>query len=134
MFSITVQRALRMAQLHSLTITDYTHSMKKSWYVYIVRCNDDTLYTGCTNNISERIKKHNTGKGAKYTKTRRPVTLNYREKTLNRSKALSRELAIKKLSRDNKLILIKKWRDAERRQRSHAKRGDVAQLVRARDS
>ena len=106
MFYITAQRALRMAQPHSITVADYISSMKKSWWVYIVRCKDDTLYTGCTNNVSERIEKHNAGKGAKYTKARRPVKLNYFEKTTTLSKALKREIAIKKLTRQKKEQLI----------------------------
>ncbi len=79
-----------------------------SYYVYIVECSDKTLYTGWTNNIEKRIKEHNNGKnGAKYTRGRRPVKLIYRERCVNLSDALKREAMIKKLSRKQKLLLVK---------------------------
>ena len=62
-----------------------------SHFVYIVRCSDNSLYTGYTNNIEVRINKHNAGKGAKYTKTRRPVVLVYQEMYETKSEALRRE-------------------------------------------
>ncbi len=73
----------------------------------MVRCKDGTLYTGCTNNLDQRIQKHNEGKGAKYTKSRRPVSLQYSEKVRTHSKALKREIEIKKLDRLQKTELIK---------------------------
>ena len=77
--------------------------------VYIVKCADDTLYTGYTKNISRRIQQHNHSKeGARYTKTRRPVTLIYSETFETLKEALRREYMIKKLSRKEKLDLIKK--------------------------
>lgn len=76
------------------------------WQVYILKCSDGTFYTGITNNLNLRIKKHNLGKGAKYTKTRLPVSLVYKESTLDKSQSLKREIAIKKLPRDKKLELI----------------------------
>ena len=76
--------------------------------VYIVRCKDKTLYTGYTNNLEKRIHDHNFSKiGAKYTRARRPVRLVYSENYRTLSKALKREIAIKKLSRIEKLLLIK---------------------------
>lgn len=75
-------------------------------YTYILRCNDDTLYTGWTNNLEKRIKDHNDGKGAKYTKTRRPVELVYYEKFETKEEAMKREYAIKQLTRSKKLLLI----------------------------
>lgn len=75
-------------------------------YVYIVRCKDGSLYTGWTNDIEGRIKAHNTGKGAKYTKGRRPVTLLFLENFDSKSEALKRERAIKNLSRSDKIKLI----------------------------
>lgn len=82
-----------------------------SYYIYIVECKDKTLYTGTTNNLEKRIATHNTSKaGAKYTKARRPVTLKYFEKVPNVSEALKREAQIKKLSRKEKLILMKTHR------------------------
>lgn len=75
-------------------------------YVYILTCSDGTLYTGWTNDIEKRVKAHNEGKGAKYTKARRPVTLSYTESFETKSEAMKREAAIKKLSRAEKLKLI----------------------------
>lgn len=75
-------------------------------YIYIVRCSDDTLYTGWTTNIERRIKCHNSGKGAKYTRCRLPVELVYFETFEDKSTALKREYEIKQLSRDKKLLLI----------------------------
>ncbi len=75
-------------------------------YVYILRCADDTLYTGWTNDIDLRVKAHNEGKGAKYTRSRTPVSLVYLETLPTKSDALKREAAIKKLPRHKKLKLI----------------------------
>ncbi|MDS3910021.1 MULTISPECIES: GIY-YIG nuclease family protein [Staphylococcus] len=75
-------------------------------FVYIVRCSDNSLYTGYTNNIEVRINKHNVGKGAKYTKTRRPVVLVYQEMYETKSEALRREYEIKTFTRQRKLKLI----------------------------
>ena len=78
-----------------------------SWYVYIVRCSDNTLYTGISTDPLARVAEHNSGQnGAKYTRTRRPVTLIYTEQVQSRSAALKREIAIKRLSREAKLALI----------------------------
>jgi len=77
-----------------------------SHFVYIVRCSDNSLYTGYTNNIEARINKHNTGKGAKYTKIRRPVVLVYQEMYETKSEALRREYEIKTFTRQRKLKLI----------------------------
>ncbi|MDD5450117.1 MAG: GIY-YIG nuclease family protein [Candidatus Omnitrophica bacterium] len=76
------------------------------WYVYIVKCNDGSFYTGVTNNIDGRLKRHNTGRGAKYTRRKRPVTLVYAEKFPNRSAAQSREAEVKSYSREGKQKLI----------------------------
>jgi putative endonuclease len=75
-------------------------------YVYIVRCADGTLYTGWTNNLDERIKTHNDGAGAKYTRSRLPVDLVYQETFDDKRLALKREFEIKKLTRTQKEILI----------------------------
>lgn len=77
-------------------------------YVYIVECRDNTYYTGKTTNLDKRIKAHNLGKGAKYTKARRPVKLVYLEEYDEKSTALKREYAIKQLTRKQKEQLIKK--------------------------
>ncbi len=76
-------------------------------YVYIVQCADATYYTGWTNDLNKRIEAHNAGKGAKYTKSRRPVQLVYYETYATKSKAMAREYAIKQLSRQEKAQLIK---------------------------
>lgn len=76
-------------------------------YCYILRCADDTLYTGWTNDLSGRLKAHNSGKGAKYTRCRLPVELLYYEQFSTRQEAMSREWHIKQLSRKEKLELIK---------------------------
>ncbi|MGI5979528.1 MAG: GIY-YIG nuclease family protein [Oscillospiraceae bacterium] len=76
------------------------------WFVYIVRCADDTLYTGVSTDVDRRTQAHNAGHGAKYTRSRTPVTVVYRAPCESRSAALSREAAIKKLSRAEKLALI----------------------------
>ena len=73
-----------------------------SWYVYMVRCRDNSLYTGCTNDLSRRLAVHNAGKGAKYTKSRLPVLLVYQEKCEDKSAALKREWAIKTLTKTEK--------------------------------
>jgi len=77
------------------------------WYVYILRCNDDSFYTGISTNVGERLLRHNNGKGSKYTRSRRPVELAYMEKFQTKSQALKREIEIKKLSVENKKKLIK---------------------------
>ncbi|MFO0705538.1 MAG: GIY-YIG nuclease family protein [Nitrospira sp.] len=76
------------------------------WWVYIVECADRTLYTGMTNNLTSRLTAHAEGRGAKYTKYRRPVTLRYAESANTKGLALRREAAIKRLSRTDKLSLI----------------------------
>ena len=77
------------------------------WFVYIVRCADGTLYTGITTDLERRIEQHNRGEGARYTASRRPVELAYREGAADRASASSRESAIKRLGRAQKLVLIK---------------------------
>lgn len=77
-------------------------------YVYIVECSDHSYYTGWTTNLERRIKAHNQGNGAKYTRARRPVKLIYFEEFSNKNLALKREYAIKQLTRKQKELLIKK--------------------------
>lgn len=74
-------------------------------YVYILRCKDGSLYTGWTDNLEHRLKMHQSGKGAKYTKGRGPLELVYSEQLADKSAALKREYAIKRLSRTDKLKL-----------------------------
>jgi putative endonuclease len=75
-------------------------------YIYILECSDGTYYTGWTTDLTERLKAHNAGKGARYTKGRSPVKLVYWEWQENKSASLKRELEIKKLSRNQKERLI----------------------------
>jgi putative endonuclease len=81
--------------------------MDKEWFFYIVRCRDDSLYSGITNDLKERLVEHNRGAGAKYTLARRPVTLVYSERYNNVSEAAKREVQIKGWSRIKKERLIK---------------------------
>ena len=82
-------------------------------YIYIIRCNDNSLYTGWTNNLEKRISSHNKGIGCKYTRGRIPVELVYFEEFVNKSDALRREFEIKKLSKYEKINLIKKKTDSK---------------------
>ena len=75
-------------------------------FCYMLRCADGTLYTGWTNDLEERIRTHNAGKGGKYTRSRLPVELVYREAFASREEAMSREWHMKRLTRREKLRLI----------------------------
>ena len=78
-------------------------------YVYILKCSDDTLYTGWTTSLERRLKAHNSGKGAKYTRVRLPVEIVYFEEFEDKKEAMKREYAIKQLSRQEKLKLIERF-------------------------
>ena len=80
--------------------------MEGKWYVYILRCADDTLYTGITNHTDRRLKAHNAGTASKYTRVRRPVTMVYREEVETKGDALRREMQIKAMTRSQKQMLI----------------------------
>lgn len=82
-------------------------------YVYILRCNDETLYTGYTNNLKNRIKVHNNGKGAKYTRCRLPVRVVYYEEYETKSEAMKREYAIKRFRRIDKIKLFEGFKIEE---------------------
>ena len=77
-----------------------------SWFVYILRCSDDTLYTGITNDPKRRLAQHNAGTASKCTRSRRPVEMVYCEPAEDKSAALRREYAIKQLPRSEKVTLI----------------------------
>lgn len=81
----------------------------KGWFVYILRCRDGTLYTGIAIDLERRLEAHRRGAGAKYTRSRRPVTLAYHESQPDRSRALRREAAIRQLGRAAKLALIARY-------------------------
>ncbi|MBJ6760310.1 GIY-YIG nuclease family protein [Myxococcaceae bacterium JPH2] len=76
------------------------------WTVYMLRCRDGTLYTGATNDLPRRVATHAKGRGAAYTRARLPVTLVWSEPAKDRSAALRREAAIKRLTRADKLLLL----------------------------
>ena len=80
--------------------------MSEENYTYILECADGTLYCGWTNHLKERVAAHNAGKGAKYTKNRRPVVLKYYENFSTKQEAMRREWAVKQLSRKEILALI----------------------------
>ena len=83
--------------------------------VYIVECADGTLYTGIARDAERRLAVHNRGQGAKYTRSRLPVVLRYRERQPDKSAALRREMAIKKLSREAKLARIGTYQEERNR-------------------
>ena len=87
-------------------------------FCYILECADSTFYTGWTTDLGRRVKMHNAGRGAKYTKLRRPVRLVYSEKLPSRSAAQKRELAIKRLRRSKKLELVNATRNRQQVRRS----------------
>jgi len=77
-----------------------------TWFVYMIHCSDDTLYTGITNDVRRRFEQHASGRGAKYFLGRRPQQLVYLESGHDRSSAAQREMQLKKLSRQQKTLLI----------------------------
>lgn len=78
-------------------------------YAYLVRCSDNSLYAGWTNDIEKRLRSHNDGTGAKYTRARLPVTLAYLETFDTKSEAMKREAALKKLTHQQKEQLALEW-------------------------
>jgi putative endonuclease len=83
------------------------------YYCYILRCSDGTLYTGWTTDPARRLREHNAGRGAQYTRSRRPSHLVYVEELVSRRKAMQRELQIKRRGRPHKLKLIASQNDDE---------------------
>ncbi len=84
--------------------------MKKRWFIYMVRCRDGTLYTGITTDMQRRLREHNAGRGAKYTRGRRPVRLVMHFEAVNQSSARRCEVVIKKMPRRVKLALVRSER------------------------
>ena len=82
------------------------YTQESNWFIYILKCSDETFYTGITNNITKRVCKHNSGKGAKYTSTRLPVILMYYKLIGTMSEALKEERITKKLSHKQKEKLV----------------------------
>jgi len=93
---------MRMGNEKTLSI-----NIERVWVCYILQCADDTLYCGITNNMEKRLAAHNEGVAAKYTRARGPVTMVWIENCDDKSAALKREVAIKRLTREKKLALIK---------------------------
>ncbi len=81
-----------------------------TWLCYLLRCKDGTLYCGITNDLVTRVIKHNEGKGAKYTRMKRPVTVAWTEETPNKVSALKREYQIRKLTKAEKEQLVRVWK------------------------
>ena len=88
--------------------------MESTWYLYILRCKDGTLYTGITTDVEKRLEVHRSGKGAKYTRGRGPLELVYRENCGSHSEALKRERKVKSLAREAKQKLIKSEENQEK--------------------
>lgn len=87
-------------------MTDNTEPSSETWFVYILRCDDGTLYTGIAKDVVRRCEQHNAGTASRYTRSRLPVRVEYQETQPTRSLALKRELAIKALSRREKDSMI----------------------------
>lgn len=83
-------------------------------FVYMLRCKDDSLYTGWTNDLEHRLAMHRSGKGAKYTRGRGPLTLVYTEELPDKTSAMRRECEIKSLKRQQKLMLIATWQEEKK--------------------
>ena len=94
--------------IKQMQVKEETASGKNAeqWTVYILRCKDGTLYTGITKDIKRRVKQHTDGKGSKYTQTRRPVKMVYKENLMGRANALVREAEIKHYSKGKKEQLL----------------------------
>ena len=92
----------------------YTMTASSSWQVYLLRCNDNSLYAGITTDIHRRLQQHNNSKlGAKYTRARRPVTLVYIEKAIDRSTASKREYLIRTLAKAKKEQLVQAFQKSQ---------------------
>ena len=83
--------------------------INKAWIVYVLRCRNDTLYTGITNNIEKRLIAHNRGMAAKYTRSRRPVVLSAVSNSMSKTEALRLEMKIKKLAKGKKISTLKMY-------------------------
>lgn len=86
---------------------------REKWFVYMIRCCDLSLYTGIAKDIEKRFKKHSEGKGARYTRSRRPLEIVYRETCRSRTEALVRECAVKAMPKPKKITLVEKYLSGE---------------------
>ena len=89
-----------------------TKEKPPKWFLYILRCRDNTFYTGITTDLDRRLTQHNDGSASRYTRSRKPVKMVYNETCDDHSAALKRECAIKKLTREEKELMVKKRRTA----------------------
>ncbi len=93
----------------------------RGWFLYILRCENDTFYTGVTKDLKRRLKMHNDGKASRYTRSRRPVKMIYSENCKTRAEALIRECKVKALTRQGKKLLISKGRPKKKKGRVRAR-------------
>ena len=91
------------------------------WFLYILKCRDSTFYTGITTDLDRRLDQHNNGTASRCTRSRLPVVRVYQEACADRSEALKRECAVKKLTREEKELMVKKRRTAVARKKSRSK-------------
>ena len=117
MLRIIESCAVKMENREKKTETKRKIQMKN--VTYILKCNDNSLYTGWTNDITHRLKMHNEGKGAKYTRGRGPVELVYLEEFETKQEAMSREAKIKRLTRKEKLLLIETYQQEQKLNLKH---------------
>lgn len=101
------------AKAKEVAVLKLMKQLAEQWFVYILRCADGSLYTGITNDLERRLEQHNAGTASRYTRSRLPVVLEYREEQPNQSMALKRELAIKSMSRKAKEALIESVEERE---------------------
>lgn len=97
------------AKAKEVAVLTLMRALEQRWHVYLARCSDGSLYTGIATDVQRRLAQHNAGKGARYTRSRRPVTLGYAEKQPSHSAALKREWTLKGLPRPQKEALVKNW-------------------------
>lgn len=98
-----------IGKIHQLLLSEVDMKDNSAWFVYLMRCNDNSLYCGVTTNLERRLKEHNESeKGAKYTRARRPVSLVFNQSASCRSEACRLESHIKKMTKTHKETLIKK--------------------------
>ena len=88
--------------------------MAEVWWAYLLRCSDGSLYAGATNDVTRRLAAHNAGRGARYTRSRRPVALVWKQGVLGKSRALSLEALLKSLTRAQKLQWVRQGRHVRR--------------------
>ena len=119
MADVEERRSELIWRLSSKKKTETKRKIQMKNVTYILKCNDNSLYTGWTNDITHRLKMHNEGKGAKYTRGRGPVELVYLEEFETKQEAMSREAKIKRLTRKEKLLLIETYQHEQKLNLKH---------------